>query len=393
MNGMPARLVPPHGGALRPLLVHGEELAEERERAQGLPQISLSTKETSDLIMLAIGAYSPLDGFLCRADYLRVVEEMQLSSGVTWPMPITLSASRERTDSIHVGQDVALVDGETGETLGLMRIREKYPYDKHWEATKVFGTDDARHPGVERTLSQAEMYLGGTVKVLSEGRYPQLFPEFARPNETREIFAKRGWSMVVGFQTRNPIHRSHEYLLRIAMEISDGVFIHPIVGALKPGDVPADVRMRCYRVLIDKYLPADRVVLSVYPMEMRYGGPREAVLHAIIRQNYGCSHLIVGRDHAGVGNFYGPFDAQRIFAQLKADALAIRPMNLDWTFWCRKCEGMASPKTCPHDAADRLLISGTQLRSLLASGRRPPAEYSRPEVLDILADYYRSQGE
>jgi sulfate adenylyltransferase len=387
------RLVSPHGGTLQPLLLQGKELAEERRRAQSLPKVPLNSKETSDLVMLAMGAFSPLDGFMGRQDYQGSVEQMKLAGGVLWPIPVTLSVTKEQGDGIRVGQDVALVDEDSGETMAVMSVEEKYPYDRAKEAREVFGTEDPAHPGVQRIFSQGELYVGGPVRALSEGRYPEIFPEFARPAETRKIFAERGWSTVAAFQTRNPIHRSHEYLIRIAMEVSDGVFIHPIVGALKPGDIPADVRMKCYQALIDRYLPAERVVLKVYPMEMRYGGPREAVLHAIIRQNFGCSHLIIGRDHAGVGKYYGPFEAQEIFDRLEPGALAIRPLKLDWTFWCYKCEGMASMKSCPHGKEDRLLISGTELRGMLSEGRRPPEQFSRPEVLEILIDYYRNHKE
>ena len=388
-----SRLVPPHGGELKPLLVQGEEAVEARRRAEGLPAVRLNSKETSDLIMLAMGAFSPLGGFLCRGDYEGVVEGMQLGDGVLWPIPVTVSVTHEAAGAVAVGREVALVDEDSDELMGLMTVEDKYPYDKRREARKVFGTEDEAHPGVQRVYSQGEVYLGGALTAVSEGRYPKVFPEFARPAETRAIFSQRGWSTVAAFQTRNPIHRSHEYLVRIAMEVSDGVFIHPIVGALKPGDIPAEVRMKCYQALLERYLPPERVVLKVYPMEMRYGGPREAVLHAIIRQNFGCSHLIIGRDHAGVGKYYGPFEAQEIFEQLEPGALHIQPLKLDWTFWCSRCEGMASLKTCPHAQEDRLLISGTELRTLLSEGRHPPAEFSRPEVLEILIDYYRAHKE
>jgi sulfate adenylyltransferase len=316
---------------------------------------------------------------------------MEMKDGVLWPIPITLSISGEESQGLKEGQEVALVDGESGEILGTMTIQEKYTYDRKTEAVQVFGTDDVAHPGVERLHTQGDVYLGGPVRVFNEGKYPEEFPEFARPAETRKIFEERGWSTVAAFQTRNPMHRSHEYLTKIAMEVSDGVFIHPIVGKLKPGDIPAETRMKCYRVMLENYFPKDRVVLKVYPMEMRYGGPKEAILHAIIRQNFGCSHMIIGRDHAGVGKYYGAFDAQHIFDELKPGALHIEPLKLDWTFWCYKCGEMASLKTCPHEVADRCLISGTELRKMLSNGEKPPAEFSRPEVLDILIDYYKTQ--
>lgn len=274
--------------------------------------------------------------------------------------------------------------------MGSMVVEEKYSYDKHTEVVQVFRTDDAAHPGVRGVLDQGEIYLGGPVTVFSEGDYPQRFAEFARPAETRAIFAERGWTTIAAFQTRNPLHRSHEYLTKIALEVCDGLLIHPIVGKLKSGDIPAEVRMECYRVLLENYYPRDRVVLKVYPMEMRYGGPREAVLHAIIRQNFGCSHLIVGRDHAGVGNYYGPFDAQKIFDELAPGDLHIQPLKLDPTFWCWRCGSMASLKTCPHPPEDHLSISGTKLREMLSRGERPPEQFSRKEVVDVLVKYYQS---
>ena len=382
-------LVPPHGGKLNPRLVQVDE--ESHRQAKLLPQVRLNSKEVSDLIMLAMGAFSPLDGFMTQEDYLGVVRDMEMKDGVLWPIPITLSISGEESQSLKEGQDVALVDSESGEIMGAMTVQEKYTYDRKTEAVQVFGTDDVAHPGVERLYTQGDVYLGGPVRVFSEGKYPEEFPEFARPAETRKIFEERGWSTVAAFQTRNPMHRSHEYLTKIAMEVSDGVFIHPIVGKLKPGDIPAEIRMKCYRVMLENYFPKNRVVLKVYPMEMRYGGPKEAILHAIIRQNFGCSHMIIGRDHAGVGKYYGAFDAQHIFDELKPGALHIEPLKLDWTFWCYKCGEMASLKTCPHEVEDRCLISGTELRKMLSNGEKPPAEFSRPEVLDILIDYYKTQ--
>ncbi len=383
-------LVPPHGGKLKPLLLNNEELKKEIQQAQKLEKVPLNSKEDSDLIMLAMGAFSPLNGFMICRDYLRTVQEMKLENGLLWPMPVTLSTSREKAKAIKEGQNIALLDGESGEIMGTMEAQEKYSYDRKKEAWEVFQTEEEAHPGVKRVYTQGEMYLGGLVKVFSEGRYPAQFPEFAQPMETRRIFRKRGWSLVTAFQTRNPMHRSHEYLVKIAMEVSDRIFIHPIVGALKEGDIPAEARMRCYQVLLENYFPRDRVVLKVYPLEMRYAGPREALLHAIIRQNFGCSHLIVGRDHAGVCNYYGPFDAQKIFDEIEPDALAIKPLKLDWAFWCYKCSRMASQKTCAHGKEDRLLISGAELRQILSNGQKPPEEFSRPEVLDILIDYYQN---
>ena len=385
-----SRLVPPHGGKLKPLLLRGCQLEEAQREATHFPKITINSKEVSDLIMLAMGAFSPLDGFMSPQDYLGTVRQMKISDGTMWPIPVTLSVSADTAKNVKEGQKVGLVDGENGDLMGVMEVHDKYHYDRQEEAREVFRTYEEAHPGVKRIFTQGEVYLGGPVQAFSEGKYPEQYPEFGRPAETRKIFEENGWSTVTAFQTRNPLHRSHEYLVKIALEVSDGVLIHPIVGALKPGDIPAEVRMRCYKVLLDRYFPKQRVVLKVYPMEMRYGGPREALLHAIIRQNFGCSHLVVGRDHAGVGSYYGPFDAQKIFDDLEPGALELKPLKLDWTFWCKACGGMASMKTCPHDRQDRLLISGTELRKMLSEGRKPPVEFSRPEVLDILIDYYKN---
>lgn len=391
---MKTELIPPHGNSLKPCLLEGAEHEEMLKKAACLPKLSMSSKEVSDLIMMAIGAFSPLEGFMTKEDYKGVVENMQLEDGTLWPIPVTLAISSKDgqkhgiKDKIDVGQEVALTDQESNSIMGIMQIEEIFPYNKHKEAESIFLTTDEAHPGVKKLYEQGDFYVGGKVCVLSCGRYPELYPEFATCKETRQIFAERGWSTIAAFQTRNPMHRSHEYLVKIAMEISDGVFIHPIVGKLKPGDIPADVRMQCYRAVLDKYYPKERVVLRVYPMEMRYGGPKEAVLHAIIRQNFGCTHLIIGRDHAGVGSFYGPFDAQNIFDTLPEGSLYIKPLKLDWSFWCYKCGEMASLKTCPHENKDRCLISGTELRRMLSEGESPPDEFSRPEVIEILSTYY-----
>lgn len=386
-----SKLVPPHGGKLTPCLLVGEERREAIERSRSLRRVPLASREVSDLLMLGMGAFSPLAGFMGKEDYERVIRDMRLSMGVLWPIPIMLSTSEEVASSIRQGEEVLLVDGETGEQLGIMKVDEKFPYDREQEAREIFKTEDPQHPGVAKLYRQGAWYLAGSVKVLDEAGYPQRFPEYCRPAQTRQIFQQRNWETVAAFQTRNPIHRSHEYCTKIALEICDGLFIHPVVGRLKEDDIPAEVRMQCYRVLLNNYYPRERVVLKVYPMEMRYAGPREAVLHAIIRQNFGCSHLIIGRDHAGVGNYYGPFDAQKIFETIDPEDLAIRPLKIDWTFWCRRCAGMASTKTCPHPPEDRVIISGTRLREMLGAGQMPPAELSRPEVVEILMEYYRAE--
>jgi sulfate adenylyltransferase len=384
--------IPPHGHTLQPRLISDAALQQEITLAGSLPIVRITSRETSDLIMLAIGAFSPLDGFMRKQDYLQVMETMHLSNGTLWPIPITLSISTKQADAIRLGDQVALVDDESGELVATMTVEEKYSYDKEMEAKKVFRTTDAMHPGVAKLYKQHDLLLGGPVKVLSEGPYPDWYgSHYARPIETRALFQARGWQTIAAFQTRNPIHRSHEYCTKIALEICDGLFIHPLVGKLKDDDIPAEVRMQCYQTLLEHYYPSERTVMHVYPMEMRYAGPREALLHAVIRQNFGCSHLIVGRDHAGVGSYYGPFDAQKIFDEIKPDDLFIKPLKIDWTFWCYRCGAMASTKTCPHPKEDRLSISGTRLREMLTKDEPIPQEFSRPEVLDLLRAYYHNQ--
>jgi len=383
------KLVPPHGGILKPLLLDEKQIKNEKERAETFPAVRMNSRETSDLIMMAMGAFSPLEGFMKENDYSDVIQRMHMADGTLWPIPITLSVTKERAENIAPGSEIALLDDDSGELMGSMTVEEKFSYDKRNEAKLVFRSEDEAHPGVAKIYAQGDVYLAGPVRAFSEGPYPELYGDhYGRPAETRKIFEEMGWSTIAAFQTRNPIHRSHEYCTKIALEVTDGILIHPLVGKLKAGDIPADVRMSCYKVLLNNYYPKDRVVLKVYPMEMRYAGPREAVLHAIFRQNYGCSHLIVGRDHAGVGNYYGPFDAQKIFEEFDQKDLYIKPLNIDWTFWCYKCDGMASMKTCPHGKEDRVLISGTKLREMLENGEEPPKEFTRPEVAKILMDYY-----
>ncbi|MDD3448188.1 MAG: sulfate adenylyltransferase, partial [Gammaproteobacteria bacterium] len=316
---------------------------------------------------------------------------MKMANGLFWPIPITLSTDLDTSNSIKEGQDVALYDAERDEILATMKVTEKYTIDKAHECMMVYKTTDEDHPGVKMVKAQGEINLAGPVKVLSLGGFPEKYgDQFMTPAETRAEFQKRGWSTIAAFQTRNPMHRSHEYLAKIAVEICDGLLIHSLLGKLKPGDIPAEVRSDAIGSLIDNYFVKNTVMQAGYPLDMRYAGPREALLHALFRQNYGCSHLIVGRDHAGVGDYYGPFDAHHIFDQIPKDALETKPLKIDWTFWCYKCGGMASMKTCPHEAGDRLLLSGTKLRKMLSEGEDPPAEFSRPEVVSILQEYYRS---
>jgi sulfate adenylyltransferase len=383
-------LVAPHGGGpLRALLLAGEALAVEAARAAGLPRLVVSSREKGDLVMLGIGGFTPLEGFMTHADWQGVCDGYRTASGLFWPIPITLSASRAAADPIAVGSDVALADPEGGAILATMRVTEKYEIDRAHECASVFRTTDPAHPGVAMVMAQGEVNLAGPVKVLSDGGFKAKYAElFMTPAETRAAFEKLGWSKVAAFQTRNPMHRSHEYLAKVAIEVCDGVLVHSLLGNLKAGDIPAEVRTRAISSLLENYFVANTVVQAGYPLDMRYAGPREALLHALFRQNYGCSHLIVGRDHAGVGSYYGPFDAHHIFDEIPKGALETLPLKIDWTFWCYRCGGMASARTCPHGEADRLLVSGTKLRKWLSEGAEVPAEFSRPEVLEILREYY-----
>ncbi|MHB1515697.1 MAG: sulfate adenylyltransferase [Acidiferrobacteraceae bacterium] len=385
-----SRLVSPHGGgALKPLLLEGAARQAELDRARTLPKLRLSSRETGDVIMMGIGGFTPLEGFMTEADWRGVCDRMKMANGVFWPIPITLSTSKAEADGIKTGSEVALTDGETGEIMATLKVTEKYTIDKTHECQMVYKTTDPAHPGVKMVLEQGEINLAGPVRVLSQGEFPKKYAgTYMTPRETRALFEAKGWSTVAAFQTRNPMHRSHEYLAKIAVEICDGVMIHSLLGKLKPGDIPAEVRSAAIAKLIEVAFVKDTVVQSGYPLDMRYAGPREALLHALFRQNYGCSHLIVGRDHAGVGDYYGPFDAHKIFDEIPKDALETKPLKIDWTFWCYKCGGMASTRTCPHEASDRLLLSGTKLRKALSEGSEVPNEFSRPEVLAILRNYY-----
>ncbi len=385
-----SNLVKPHGGGtLKPLLLTGVALDAERQRARGLPQIRVSSREKGDLLMLGIGGFTPLDGFMNHTDWRSVCDHYTLASGVFWPIPITLSASQSVTDPLKLNSEVALTDPDSGEILATLRITEKYTIDKAHECKTVFRTTDPEHPGVSMIMAQPEINLAGPVQVLSQGGFPEKYGAmYMTPAQTRAAFDINGWSTVAAFQTRNPMHRSHEYLAKIAIEVCDGVLVHSLLGNLKPGDIPAEVRTDTIAVLIEKYFVQKTVVQSGYPLDMRYAGPREALLHALFRQNYGCSHQIIGRDHAGVGSYYGPFDAHHIFDEIPRGALETQPLKIDWTFWCYQCGGMASAKTCPHGEQDRLLVSGTKLRKWLSEGDAVPAEFSRPEVLEILRTYY-----
>jgi len=383
-------LVDPHGGGpLKPRLLEGAARAEALARAATLPKLRISSREKGDLVMLGIGGFTPLDGFMTHADWQGVCDRMTLSSGLFWPIPITLSVSTEVAATLRTGDEIALADPESDQVLATMRLSEKYSIDRGRECATVFRTTDLEHPGVRMVMNQGEVNLAGPVDVLSTGGFEKYGRLFMTPQQTRELFTSLGWSRIAAFQTRNPMHRSHEYLAKVAIEVCDGVLVHSLLGALKPGDIPADVRTRAISLLIERYFVAGTVVQAGYLLDMRYAGPREALLHALFRQNYGCSHLIVGRDHAGVGSYYGPFDAHRIFDEIPADALQTKALKIDWTFWCYQCGGMASARTCPHDDQHRLLVSGTKLRKWLSEGAEVPAEFSRPEVLEILREYYR----
>jgi sulfate adenylyltransferase len=373
------------------LLLPETERAAERRRAEKLRRVPLDSRAVSDVLMLAMGAYTPLDGFMGHDDWRGSCQDMKLAGGLFWPIPITLSVSKDLAGSIGAEEEVALVDAESGKILALMTAREKYSIDKRFEAEHVYRTADPKHPGVAKVLGQGEVNLAGPVRVIDEGDYVIKYPKlYARPAESRAMFLDRGWSKVAAFQTRNPMHRSHEYLVKIAVEVMDGVFIHQVLGKLKEGDIPAEVRTRAIQAMIDNYFRPGTVIQAGYPIEMRYAGPREALLHALIRQNFGCSHLIVGRDHAGVGSYYGPFDAHRIFDELWEGALVTQPLKIDVTFYCRKCYGMATARTCPHDSKFHVSISGTQQREMLSTDADIPPEFSRPEVVAILREYYAS---
>ncbi len=387
-----SHLVRPHGGgSLKPLLLEGAALAAERKRAESLPRVSISSREAGDLIMLGIGGFTPLDGFMGRTNWQSVCDKMTLANGLFWPIPITLSTDKATAGKIGANAEVALFDPKRNEILGTMKVAEKYAIDKAHECQSVFKTTDAKHPGVKMVMDQGEINLAGPVKVLSQGGFPEKYGEmYMTPTQTRAAFAERGWKTIAAFQTRNPMHRAHEYLVKVAIEVCDGVMIHSLLGELKPGDIPAEVRTPAIKALIDNYFVKNTVIQSGYPLDMRYAGPREALLHALFRQNYGCSHLIVGRDHAGVGTYYGPFDAHKIFDEIPENALETKPLKFDMTFWSYKVGGMASSRTCPGTDADRLALSGTKVRELLSKGEPVPPEFSRPEVLAILQKYYQS---
>lgn len=379
------QLITPHGGALIINRADETESAALLAKFQsGLPQIVVGSRQLADLEMLANGAYSPLTGFMKRADYLSVVNEMHLSNGLPWTIPVTLPVSSEQAANLKEGNEVALVDAQ-GKLQAVLTVEEIYAYDKKLEARQVYRTEEDAHPGVRVVYGQGEFLLGGSVRVVA--LQEQVFAKYRfTPTQSRAIFAERGWKRVVGFQTRNPVHRAHEYIQKCALETVDGLYLHPLVGDTKADDIPADVRMRCYEVLLANYYPAERVQLGVLPAAMRYAGPREAIFHALMRKNYGCSHFIVGRDHAGVGNYYGTYDSQKIFSNFDPVKLGITPIFFEHSFFCRVCGSMASSKTCPHDADQHIVLSGTKVRQMLRDGQKPPSEFSRPEVAQVLIE-------
>ncbi|MCA1766132.1 MAG: sulfate adenylyltransferase [Desulfobulbaceae bacterium] len=404
-----SKLVAPHGGkGLVCCKLHGNELEAEKEKVAGLKQIEISARAKGDLIMMGTGGFSPLDGFMKKADWKGVCENFQMADGTFWPVPVTLDISAADADAIKEGDEIALV--RDGEAYATMKVTEKYAMtdvEKKWECEKVFkgqgeeSADDVfwkiameDHPGVKMVMAQKEFNIAGPVKVLSEGEYPADYKGvYLTPAETRTMFEERGWSKVAALQLRNPMHRSHEYLAKIAIEVCDGVLIHSLIGNLKPGDIPAEVRVKAIDCLVEHHFVKDNVIQAGYPLDMRYAGPREALLHATFRQNYGINNMLIGRDHAGVGDFYGLFEAQEIFDRIPTtgDAgkdLQCKPMKIDWTFYCTECDGMASLRTCPHNKESRVILSGTKLRKALSDGAEIPDHFGREEVLVILREYY-----
>ncbi len=376
-----------HGGKLIDRVLTGEALKEAKGRSKEMPRIALNARTLSDLELLAVGAFSPLEGFMGKKDYDGVVHEMRLSSGIPWTLPITLAVSVDEARELREGKEIAIIDSEE-ELIGILLLEEKFNFDKREEARNVYRTEEDRHPGVWYLYQRGEVLLGGKISLIQKSNYLAEFEKYRMdPKETREFFRQRGWRTVVGFQTRNPIHRSHEYIQKCALELMDGLLIHPLVGKTKLDDIPSEVRLRCYEVLLEHYFPKDRAHLSVFPGAMRYAGPREAMFHALVRKNYGCTHFIVGRDAAGVGNYYGPYDAWELLRSFDRDELDITPLFFTEAFFCRQCDAVASAKTCPHDSSNHVVLSGTRVREMLGRGDSLPAEFTRPEVAEILGEW------
>lgn len=377
--------LPPHGGTLIDRTVSGKDREAWLEKAKTLPRITLNDREMADLDMIASGALSPLQGFMGKSDYESVVENMRLSSRLPWSIPIVLAVKEENAGKYQEGKDVALYSPE-GDCLAILHLEEKFQYDKNLEAEKVYRTNDKNHPGVAAMFEQGPVALGGKVTVLNRVRFTDFVEGRKDPKELRAIFSEKKWKTIVGFQTRNPIHRAHEYLQKCALEMVDGLLIHPLMGATKSDDVPADVRWKCYQVLLEKYFPPDRTFLAVFPAAMRYAGPREAIFHALVRKNFGCTHFIVGRDHAGVGNYYGTFDAQKIFDEFEIEEIGIVPLKFEHAFYCTRTKTMATTKTSPALPEERIALSGTKVREMLQKGEVPPEEFTRPEVAKVLIE-------
>ncbi|AFZ48895.1 sulfate adenylyltransferase [Dactylococcopsis salina] len=375
--------IAPHGGQLINCIANEAEKQEFLAQAESLPRVQLDQRAVSDLEMIAIGGFSPLRGFMEQGDYERVVTEMHLENGLPWSIPVTLSVSEEEAEPLQEGNWVRLDDPQ-GRFIGVLELTQKYRYNKAHEAVNVYRTDEEKHPGVAVIYQKGAINLAGPVWLLERDPHP-LFPNYQiDPIQSRALFREKGWKTIVGFQTRNPIHRAHEYIQKCALEVVDGLFLHPLVGATKSDDIPADVRMRCYEIILENYYPKERVSLAIYPAAMRYAGPREAIFHALVRKNYGCTHFIVGRDHAGVGDYYGTYDAQEIFNEFDPEALGITPMRFEHAFYCKRTKQMATSKTSPSTPEERLHLSGTKVRAMLREGKCPPEEFSRPEVAQEL---------
>jgi sulfate adenylyltransferase len=385
---MTSQLIRPHGGKLINRTLEGRDLEQSLDRAEKLPRLKLNSRQLSDVELIAIGAFSPLTGFMGKKDYENVVDNQRLENGLPWTIPVTLAVSKEESERLRPSSDIALVD-DSERIVAILHLEEIYKYDRNHEAELVLKTTSDTHPGVQYLSGVGEYCLAGPISLLRRPDRGEFTNYLLDPKETRFLFEHRGWNTVVGFQTRNPVHRAHEYILKCALETVDGLLLHPLVGETKSEDIPAEVRLQCYVALLDSALPSSRAVLSLYPAAMRYAGPREAIFHAIARKNYGCSHFVVGRDHAGVGNFYGTYDAQRKFLEFEPGELGITPICFDATFYCKKCGAMASEKTCKHGPAERLVLSGTKVRELLRAGENLPIEFTRPEVAEILREAYR----